>query len=131
MYTKVVAKYLDGQIKKGLSDDFLLFRETFHIIKETDPQEEEEVRLSELKAVFFVDDYQGDSTYMEDRYAIRPTYKKRVAMQFSDGEEIVGYTDDDLEQNEVIRLVPVDPLSNNALVFVIKKNTSSIQPLDA
>jgi hypothetical protein len=130
MYTKLVAKYMDGKVKKGFSDDFLLLRETFHL-KGDKQVEGEVVNLSDLKAVFFVDGYSGNSDFKDDKSSVRPAYKRRVSMHFSDGEEIVGYTDDDLEVSDIIRLVPSDPLSNNRLIFVVKKNTTSIKLLDA
>jgi hypothetical protein len=130
MSTKLVAKFLSGEIKKGVSYDFLLIRETFHLQLESDPVNQEEIRLSDLKAVFFVEDYSGDSGYSDNKNARRPTYQQRVSVKFQDGEEIVGYTDDDLDENQVIRLVPADPLSNNNLIFVVKKNAKSIKSIE-
>lgn len=130
MHIKLVIKFLNGETKKGISDDFLLKRETFHLKLEAEQEDQEEVHISDLKAVFFVEDYGGDTRYNENKLARRPTYHQRISVRFQDGEEIVGYTDDDLDRNQIIRLVPADPLSNNTLVFVIKRNTESIRTLE-
>lgn len=131
MSTKLVVKFMDGRVKKGNSDDFLFLRDTFHFRQEvSDADRLEEISISDLKAVFFVGDYVGDASYNENKKSKRPTYNHRVSIRFPDGEEIVGYTDDDLVRTEVIRLVPADPLSNNTLIFVVKENTVSIQSME-
>ncbi len=130
MSTKLVVKFMDGRIKKGFSDDFLFLRKTFHLREMSNSENEEEVHIADLKAVFFVGDYDGNPNFKEDNNTERSTYNHRVAIRFHDGEEIVGYTEDDLVQSDVLRLVPVDPLSNNALIFIVKQNAVSIQALE-
>ncbi len=130
MNIKLVAKYLDGRLRKGYSDDFLLLREIFHMTEGSGRGKGEEIRLSDLKAVFFVEDFSGDPGYRENKTARRPAYHHRVSIRFRDGEELVGYTDDDLDRAEVIRLVPVDPMTNNTLIYVMKRNTVSVQSLN-
>lgn len=128
--TKLIAKFMDGRIRKGYSDDFLLLNETFHISNASDAKDKEEIRMKDLKAVFFVDDFAGNSRYVEKKRTSRPTYHNKISIRFHDGEEIIGYANDDYLGSDVIRLVPVDPLSNNTLIFVVRKNTVSILPLE-
>lgn len=130
--TKLIAKFMDGRIKKGCSDDFLLLNETFHMNDASDMKNQEEIRMSDLKAVFFVDDFAGSPRYVEEKRRIRPTYHNKISIRFHDGEEIVGYNNDHNNdiKSDVIRIVPLDPFSNNTLIFVVRKNTVSILPLE-
>src|SRR4030042_1388775 len=70
---KIIARYVDGKIIKGYTFDFFPNKPYFHIspsIFET-PKEGNKVLLNELKAVFFVKDFEGNPSYNE-----RKDYKK-------------------------------------------------------
>jgi len=128
--TRLIAKFMDGRIRKGYSDDFLLLNETFHMSDTPDQENQEEISMSDLKAVFFVDDFAGNPQYVEKKRTSRLTYHNKISIRFHDGEEIIGYANDDYLGSDVIRIVPADPLSNNTLIFVVRKNTVSILPLE-
>ena len=61
-YAKVVARYRDGRLLKGSTSDFQPNKDRFHLaLSDAGPGARPvEVRLSELKAVFFVRDFKGD-----------------------------------------------------------------------
>ncbi|MCU1239872.1 MAG: hypothetical protein JWO71_598 [Candidatus Acidoferrum typicum] len=69
MLNKVVVAYLDGRWSRGCVYDFSLLKDTFRLVSESGlPQQKAtEVALKELKAVFFVKDFRGDSKYKESK----------------------------------------------------------------
>ena len=62
---KVVVGYLDGRRLRGCVYDFSPLKDTFRLVQDRDsPQKKTtEVSLKELKAVFFVKDFKGNSKY--------------------------------------------------------------------
>ena len=65
---KVVARYIDGRVVKGTTVDFLPTRPSFHLIpigQGGNPISVLEIKVSDLKAVFFVKDFNGDPAYDE------------------------------------------------------------------
>ena len=56
---KVVVRYLDGRVLKGMTEDFFPNRPLFHL-RPLDSQGTVDVRSRDLKAVFFVRDFAGD-----------------------------------------------------------------------
>ena len=121
---RVVARYLDGRTLKGQTADFLPTKSVFHVIPS--PQagtsiQVVEVKLADLKAVFFVKDLVGDAAYNESRAFtpdVRPQGRK-VQVEFSDGEMIVGTTMGYQPDRSGFFVVPVDPKSNNDRCFVV------------
>ena len=78
-------------------------------------------RLQDLKAVFFVRDFVGNSQYA-DRKAFaggeRPLGRK-VEVVFTDGEVLTGYTLGYGRERLGFFLFPTDARSNNLRVFVV------------
>ena len=62
--TKVVARYADGRVIKGFTQDFFPNKDCFHLILD-DNRRTVEVFVRRLKAVFFVRDFAGNSQYQE------------------------------------------------------------------
>ena len=62
---KVVVGYLDGRRLRGCVYDFSPLKDTFRLVQDRDfpPKKPTEVSLKDLKAVFFVKDFKGDSKY--------------------------------------------------------------------
>ena len=58
---KVVARYADGRLVKGVTADFVQTKDLFHVRPVTDPEGTKpvEIHTKELKALFFVKDYDG------------------------------------------------------------------------
>ncbi|MCI0417299.1 hypothetical protein L0222_31415 [bacterium] len=127
---KIVVHYQNGRVLKGFSPDFSSNRSLFHVI----PQDSTEsfhripVLQSELKAVFFVKDFQGNPTYNEVKEfnSSGPVSGQRVRVHFKDGEILVGTTQIyDLDRHGFF-LIPADPASNNNGCFVIVAATKEI-----
>ena len=124
MQNRVVARFLDGRTLKGQTADFLPTRATFHVIPSGQAGssiEVVEVKVSDLKAVFFVKDLVGNAAYNEAR-AFAPAERvmgRKVQVEFSDGEKIVGTTQGYQPDRAGFFVVPVDPKSNNDRCFVV------------
>ena len=77
--------------------------------------------MMDLKAVFFVRDFVGNPQYAEQKAFAegeRPPGRP-VAVVFTDGEVLTGYTLGYDRQRPGFFLLPVDPRSNNLRVFVV------------
>ena len=63
---KVVARYTDGRMVKGMTHDFFPNKDRFHIVTDNNPlNKPAEVTLKDLKAVFMVRNFLGDPGYRE------------------------------------------------------------------
>ena len=124
MTNRVVARYLDGRTIKDTTADFLPTRPTFHVIpggQSGTSIQVADVRMADLKAVFFVKDLAGDAAYNEGK-AFAPDARaagRKVQVEFKDGEVIVGTTQGYQPDRPGFFVVPVDPKSNNDRCFVV------------
>jgi hypothetical protein len=125
---RVVAHFLDGQVLKGASFDVSLTKETCHVQAPTGPVE---VRLSELKALFFVKDLTGDPARQEGRTIAavdtRAVGGRRVEIVFKDGEQLVGLTSSYGPDQQFFYVMPADSESNNIRILINRAATSSVQ----
>jgi hypothetical protein len=119
---KVVARYIDGRVVKGLSQDFFPNKDLFHVYPAGKSSgEAAEILLKELKAVFFVRDFVGDFQYNERKEYIegdKPSGRK-IEVTFKDGEVLVGTTLGYDPSRPGFFLFPADPKSNNVRVFAV------------
>jgi Family of unknown function (DUF6982) len=121
---KIVVRYADGRVLKGSTADFAPAKPVFHLVPS--PQtgtsiEVMEIRVSDLKALFFVKDFTGDAGYDEVRSfadGARPQGRK-IKVEFNDGEVIVGTTTGYQPGRPGFFLVPADPKSNNERCYVV------------
>ena len=130
---KVVVRYVDGRVVKGMTQDFFPNKDRFHLRSDTTVSvEPAEVLIRDLKAVFFVKDFDGKPGYNE-----RKEYNngdkaqgRKVEILFVDGEKLVGSTLGYDPNRLGFFLFPVDPESNNMRVFAVTaavKNVRYIQ----
>jgi hypothetical protein len=129
---KVVARYIDGRIVKGLSQDFFPNKDRFHVSPANKPPGETvEILLKELKAVFFVRDFSGDAQYNERKEYIqgdKPSGRK-IEVTFKDGEVLVGTTLGYDPNRSGFFLFPADPKSNNVRVFAVTTAVKKVRYL--
>jgi len=122
---KVVAHFLDGHLLKGFALDFRLSRRDF-LLRSRGVEELEAaipVRVTGLKALFFVKEFDGDRAYRELRDAARPSLLgRRVRVRFRDGEVLRGTTPSLELGGAGFFLVPLDPRSNNRRIYVVATN---------
>jgi hypothetical protein len=129
---KVVARYIDGRIVKGLSQDFFPNKDRFHVYPaDKSSGEAAEIFLKELKAVFFVRDFVGDSQYNERKEYVegdKPSGRK-IEVTFKDDEVLVGTTLGYDPSRPGFFLFPVDPKSNNIRVFAVTTAVKKVRYL--
>jgi uncharacterized protein DUF6982 len=117
----VVARFIDGRIVKGVSLDVDPGRPTCHI-KQEGQRQMVEVKLADLKALFFVKTLAGDSGHQEastlDPGDARARSFSTIAIEFKDGECIVGLTARYPPIRPFFFVVPVDTASNNVRILV-------------
>ncbi len=124
MQNRVVARFLDGRVLKGTTADFLPTRALFHVVVPSQAggvSQSLEIKVADLKAVFFVKDLTGDAAYNEGK-AFSPDAKtagRKVQVEFRDGETIVGTTQGYQPDRPGFFVAPVDPKSNNDRCFVV------------
>ena len=122
---RVVARYADGRMVKGYTYDFNPGRKSFHVISSAREKASnaDEVAFSNLKAVFFVDSFEGKKEHpvskevAAEQGQTESTIKVRAT--FHDGETMMGTTLAFSRDREGFFMVPFDKESNNTRVFVI------------
>jgi hypothetical protein len=132
---KIVIRYEDGRTIKGHTQNFFPNKPTFHITP-VDPQIFNgplEVKVTDLKAIFFVRDFLGDRTYKE-----RKTFPnglkivgRNVEVTFKDQEVLIGSVLGYDPNRPGFFLFPTDSNSNNLNVFVVSRAVSKVKYLSS
>jgi hypothetical protein len=128
---KVVARYVNGTLVKGFTQDFFPNKDRFHVTPaDTQPGGTIEIFVKRLKAVFVVRDFQGDPYYNERKDFVKGESASglKLELTFSDGEilagsALLGY--DPKRQGNF--LVPADQMSNNTRVFAVSSAVKSVR----
>ena len=129
--TRVVARYTDGRVIKGFTQDFLANKDRFHLILD-DNRRTVEVPVQRLKAVFFVRDFFGNSQYQERKRYLQGEKPGGVKLEvtFTDGEVLVGSTPLGYDpKRQGFFVTPADPKSNNLRVFVVASAVKGVRQL--
>lgn len=130
MQNKIVVRYTDGRLMKGITGDFMPNRELFHLVPADAPAGAMPVDISvrDLKAVFFVKDYAGDPGYqeMKEFEPSRPVPGRKLKVVFKDREVILGTTQGYQPGRPGFFLIPADPRSNNDRCFVFAAATQEV-----
>ncbi len=120
---RVVVRYADGRIVKGTTADFVPTKDLFHVNLMTDTAGTKpmEIHMSELKALFFVKDYAGDSKHAESNEfdPSHPPAGRKIRVEFKDGEILVGTTTGYQAGRPGFFLVPADLDSNMDRCYII------------
>jgi hypothetical protein len=128
---RVVARFADGRIVKGMTSDFSPGKTTFHVTETAaspSGMKPVEIRTVDLKALFFVRDFAGNPRHAE-RNAFepaRPTPGRRLKVTFIDGEILVGTTQGYQPGRPGFFLVPADPESNIERCYVVTTATREV-----
>ena len=127
---RIVARFQDGRVLKGFTNDFLPGKASFHLLSEGEQAGDkvEEVPVAQLKALFFVKSFAGDPKYEEAREFAegKPVAGRRIRVVFKDGELIVGTTQGYDRSRPGFFVVPADPASNNERCFVVVAATQEV-----
>jgi hypothetical protein len=121
---KIVIQFKDGRILKGKTNDFFQNKKTFHLNK-VDGRDEE-VNIEKLKAVFFVKDIKGDNNYTYEYNDVVAGGGKKIAVDFPDGETIIGYVLGYSPERQGFMMTPADLRGNNERVFVVNSATKNV-----
>jgi uncharacterized protein DUF6982 len=126
---RIVARFQDGRLLKGLTNDFLPAKDRFHIADEQGAgAKASEVRVAELKALFFVKSFEGDPQHHKTNEPApgQALAGRRIRVVFKDGEVIVGTTQGYDRSRPGFFLVPIDQESNNERCFVVAAATQEV-----
>jgi hypothetical protein len=128
MQNKVVARYQDGRLIKGVTHDFLPNKPTFHIVPVDAAVGSKplDISVQELKAVFFVKDYAGDAQYQDKKDFDKPAPGRKIRVEFKDGELVVGTTQGYQAGRPGFFVIPADPQSNIDRCYVVSAAARSI-----
>jgi hypothetical protein len=120
--TRVVARFSDGKVLKGTTQDFFPNRPSFHLIP-TEGGNGLEIRCKQLKAVFFVKSFEGDSKRKDIRGFITAPAEtaqgKKIAVRFKDGELLCGYSLSYTPDRDGFFVFPADAGGNNLRIYVL------------
>jgi hypothetical protein len=131
MAHKVVAHFQRGLLIKGETESIRPDQPICHIV--TRDRRIVPVPLAELKALFVVKDWDGNSAYVE-RHTIEPadvraTGAKRLEIMFTDGECLFVLAPAYDEARPFFFVLPADPNSNNVRILVNRAAIASVRTL--
>ena len=126
---RVVARFKDGRMLKGTTQDFSPAKDVFHVIPSEGGARPVKVNIGDLKAVFFVKSLVGNAGYHEGRQFGHAVSGRKLQVTFVDGEVIVGSTQAYQPDRPGFFLVPADPQSNNERVYVIARAVKAVNVL--
>jgi hypothetical protein len=128
MAQKLIVRMRDGSILKCSSR--IPFSAAFQMITVLDDSGKVlKIALSDLKAIFFVKDFDGNPNYKAGKEFGEgsPRAGKIYSVSFHDGEVIKGRVLNLAEENSGFFLYPADPLDNNEKVFIVRSGDINIQ----
>jgi hypothetical protein len=126
---KIVAHYADGRIVKGYTDDFVPDNPSFRVRPLSASVDVIEILVQDLKGVCFVRDFAGDPHYREQKHfppGMEPA-GKAVEVTFTDGEILIGSTEDYDLKRPGFFVVPADPRSNNLRIFAVSRAVRKVR----
>ncbi|MFZ7121280.1 MAG: DUF6982 domain-containing protein [Eubacteriaceae bacterium] len=130
---KIVIKYQDGTIIKGWLNNFNPNREIFFInpLKEYSDKLKLDIKLQDLKAIFFVKDFVGDKDYQkvrtfENYNDITPT-QRRIIVHLKGNEVLYGTSYSYNPTKVGFFVYPIDPMDNNIRIFVISSAVEKVE----
>jgi Family of unknown function (DUF6982) len=126
----VVVALLAGERLKGYVYDFSTLKDAFNLAPQQGTLAERgmKLELKDVKAVFFVKDFDGNRDHKPNASEAAPLqHGRKLEVTFADGEKIVGTTEAYNPQKLGFFMVPADAESNNLRVFVVNKNVRGVK----
>ena len=121
---KVVARFKDGTIKKGTTNDFFFNRDAFHL--NLINGEIVSININELKALYFVKAFEGNNDHIDHYIDDVPGGGRKVQVTFSDGEVLIGFTQGYSPTRSGFFLIPADVTNNNERIYVVTSATEEV-----
>jgi small nuclear ribonucleoprotein (snRNP)-like protein len=138
MSEKIVARFNDGRILKGYLKDFSVNKDVV-ILHEAEKKKKHTIPIEDLKALFFVKTFEGDSGYSERKaYGVRKSIGRKVYVKFKDGESMIGFIEGELPWkkgfflsksdtgDKGFFLIPTDSEGNNIKIFVVGSSVRDV-----
>jgi len=126
IHNRVVARFADGRVLKGTTQDFSVSRDSFHVIPPEPGAAPIRVNVPALKAVFFVKDHTGDKDYNEKKAFEKLVPGRKLQVTFRDGEVLVGSSTAYDAARPGFFMTPADPKSNNDRIYVVAKAVRAV-----
>jgi len=127
---KIVVRYQDGRVMKGITNDFMPNKDIFHLLPaDALPNVKPlPVAVRELKAVFFVKDFAGDPQYQDKKEfdSTKPVTGRKIKVVFKDGELLIGTTQGYQPGRPGFFVIPIDPKTNSDRCFVVSSATNQV-----
>lgn len=117
-WQKVIARFRDGHMVCGYTNDFHPSKPQLHLSPNPRQGESTVIPLSQLKALFFVREFMGDPTRVENKVFSDLRQGRKVEVTFYDNEIMVGSTLGYRGHGHGFFIHPADTSSNNLRVFV-------------
>jgi hypothetical protein len=129
---RVVVRFNDGKLLKGYTHDFLPEKEIFHLIEDVSSGAgtSHEIKVPDLKAVFFVKTFGGNKDYNEKKsfkdVNAAALHGIKIKVTFKDGEVLCGLSLGYNKTKKGFFIVPLDPLSNNDRIYIVAASTIDV-----
>jgi len=125
---KIVAHFQTDRLLKGVTSDFLPTKDTFHVVPADSAlgAKPVEVRVADIKAVFFVKEYGGNPGHPDSQAFTRPPVGRKIRVAFKDGEVLVGTTQGYQPGRPGFFMVPADAGANNDRCYIVASATKSV-----
>jgi hypothetical protein len=127
--TKVVVAFAEGKRLAGYIYNFSPVRDSFDLLPQNDPLQQRgtTIEMKDLKAIFFVKDFIGNSADRARGYVDSPLHGRKIEVAWNDGETILGKTEGFNPQKPGFFLFPTDERGNNIRIFVVNKNAKRVR----
>lgn len=124
---RIVAHFQDGRVLKGFTNDFLPAKAQFHMTVDEQGKGAPplQVQVPELKALFFVKTFEGDSQHQRSNEPAEASPGRKLRVAFKDGEVMVGTTQGYDRSRPGFFVIPVDK-GNNERCFVVASATKEV-----
>ena len=122
--SKIIARYLDGRVVRGYTQDFDPDESCFHLYENpTSDEKPMELQMEDLQVLFLVRTLERDPHCRARREFIEEdqSHKDRVEVTFKDGEVVRGFRADHSLRRSGFFLLPPDPEGDDIMIFVISK----------
>ena len=121
--SKIVVRYRDGRVLKGTTQNFFPNKPNFHVnrLETIGSGDVIEVKVEDLKAIFFVRDFTGNPKHNERKHLASGERPQGRLMEVTckDGEVIVGATTGYDPKRPGFFLFPIDPTANNLRIYMV------------
>ena len=128
---KVVARFRDGKIIKGFTNDFFPNKDLFHISSTERGKDLTTVQVPDLKALFFVKSFEGKKDHRKhdhpdvvEKLSKTPGLKLKIV--FTDGEQMLALAQGYEPARKGFFIFSPDPESNWERAFVVKQSTKEV-----